>query len=274
MKKRWILALVMLLCVCLLTACQSDEVQRFNVKTSGDAAGQNQYQQQPGATQQSEPEEAYDPLSEEDDYLDDADYWQGSTAVPTMQITPAPTVRSEYAGATPVVIDPIDKPTATPVPPLNITYTVYDATKLGLSFEGPAGWTKDDSQEDTFMIQNPNAAVDYAATLTVRAEKVSSQYSTSQLETVIKGMLDAIGTAGFDTYSPSSTASRPLLGQKGIYANYTGTLDDGRKIAGRVHAACVDKVLYTVHITYPYAYRDAYIDQVFHHLRDTIKVTR
>ncbi len=269
MKKRWILALTLLLCACLLTACQSGEEQRFNVKTSN---GTTQAQKPAAAQQQSPAGNAdYDPLAEEDDF----GTWEAQVpAQPQYTNTPAPTIRSEYAGATPVVIDPIDKPTPTPVPPLTFAYQVYDATKLGLSFEGPVGWIKDDSASDTFIIQNPASGVDYYATLTIRAEKVSTQYSTAQLEDVIEGMLAALGNASFDEYDASSTASRTLLGQKGIYGNYTGTLNTGAKIGGRVHAACVDKVLYTVHISYPYAYRDTYIDQVFHHLRDTIKVTR
>ncbi|MBQ8201166.1 MAG: hypothetical protein IJZ74_05300 [Clostridia bacterium] len=276
MKKRLILAVTMLLCLVLLTACQSSEPQRFNVKsantgsTGGTANTQNQMQNSQTAAN----DDGYDPLAEEDSYEGDADYWGNMTAVPpAATATPAPTIRSEYAGATPVVIDPIDKPTPTPVPPLTFTYQTYDAVNIGLSFEGPTGWTTDDTNANTFIIQNPNAAMDYPATMTIRAEKVSSAYTNSQLKSVVEGMLDDIGSAGFDTYDQSSTASRTLLGKNGIYANYTGTLNDGRKIAGRVHAACVDKVLYTIHITYPYAYRDTYIDQVFHHLRDTIKIT-
>ncbi len=268
MKKRWILALMLVLCVCILAGCQGKETPRYNVKTAGDT----QQQSAPVTNVPAVNEEDYNPLVEEDSYTGDDNYWASITTAPPV-VTAAPTVRSEYAGATPVLIDPIDKPTPTPVPPLSFTYQVYDATKLGLSFEGPAGWTKDDSMADTFIIQNPDSSVDYYATLTIRNEKVSGKYSTKQLETVIEGMLDAIGTAGFDEYDPSSTASRNLLGQKGIYGNYTGTLTTGAKIAGRVHATCVDNVLYTIHITYPYAYRDTYIDNVFHHLRDTIKIT-
>ncbi len=274
--KKLILALTLLMCLCLLTACQSGTQQRYDVKSSN--GGTTAQTQQSTAAQTPAEEDNYDPLAEEDDY------WTAVTQVPPRATaTPAPTIRSEYAGATPVVIDPIDKPTPTPVPPLDFAYQVYDATKLGISFEGPVGWLKDDSASDTFIIQNPATGVDYYATLTIRAEKVNSNYSTSQLEQVVKNMLDAIGSgsfamdggmASFDEYDPSSTASRPLMGQKGIYGNYTGTLSTGAKIAGRVQAACVDKVLYTIHITYPYAYRDTYIDKVFHHLRDTIKVTR
>ena len=45
-------------------------------------------------------------------------------------------------------------------------------------------------------------------------------------------------------------------------------------MAGRVHATCVNKVLYTVHVSYPKAYTDTYKEQVYDHLRDTIMITQ
>lgn len=271
MKKRMFLALTMLLCLCVLAACDSSEPQKFSMGYS-DSSAQNQQSSQ--GNQPAANEDAYDPRMEEDYYSPENIYLPDPVTPPVATNTPAPTIRGEYAGATPVLLEPFDKPTPTPVPPLAaFTYKVYDATKLGLSFEGPVGWTEDASIENTFIIQNPNVNIDYAATMTLRAEEVSAAYSSKQLETVVKNMLEAIGTAGFDKYSPSQTAERALLGKTGVYANYNGTLNTGAKIAGRVHAVCVDKVLYTVHITYPAAYADEYIDQVFHHMRDTIKIT-
>lgn len=273
MKKQWFMALAMLLCLCLLTACQTSEPLRFDLKT----AGQDQQTQQTQQTQQSQaPQEEYDPLAEEDDYTGDPEYWQGQLETPvTAAPTVAPTIRSEYAGATPVPIDPIDMPTPTPVPPLGqFSYKTYDATKLGLSFEGPAGWLVDDSGANDYVIQNPASRI-YPATLTIHAEKVSTQYSESDLKTVVKGMLTAVGQSeGVEEYSPSSTASRTLLGAKGVYANYTAVMSDGQEVAGRVHATCVEKVLYTVHITYPKAYTEDYKEQVYDKLRDTIQITK
>ena len=269
MKKRLFLALAMLLCLCLLAACQTSEPEKFTVKT---AQTQQTVPNQPVV----EDEENYDPLAEEDDYSDDLDYWQGEIATPApVTATPAPTVRSDYAGATPVPLDPIDLPTPTAAPPLpQFSYKTYDATKLGLSFEGPTGWLVDDSAADTYVIQNPTAGI-YPATLTIHAEKVRSQYSESDLKTVIQNMLTAIGQSEeLAEYSPSSTDGRSLLGATGVYANYTGVMEDGSKIAGRVHAACVEKVLYTVHITYPREYTESYKEQVYDKLRHTIQITK
>ena len=165
MKKRLMLALMLLLCAMLLASC--GEKQKFDVLTSQNSGNQQTQQNQQPANAQDE----YDPRVEEDDYAGDDEWVEPYLPdQPVVTATPAPTVRSEYAGATPVVIDPIDKPTPTAVPKLGtLAYVGYDAKNLGLSFEGPAGWTKDDTASDTFIIQNPNARIDYPATLTLRA---------------------------------------------------------------------------------------------------------
>lgn len=268
MKKRLTLALMLLLCAALLCGCS--EKKKYDVGTPQNS-GNQQTQQNLGA----QTDDAYDPLEEEDDYLDNSEYWDKelpteATATPTT----APTMRSEYAGATPVVIDPIDKPTPTPVPALTVTYATYDATKLGLSFEGPAGWTLVQSDENAFILQNPNTRMDYAATLTLQAEKVTADYSASELKTRVNALLDSIETVGFETYSPSKTASRDLLGKSGVYANYTGTLLDGTKIAGRVHVVCVDKKLYTIHLSAPQAQWNDYKEMVYDHLRSTLAIVK
>lgn len=276
MKKQWIMALALLLCLCVLTACQTSEPERFTVKTADTSGSQAQQTQSSGAYV--EDGVTYDPLAEEDDYTADLDYLEGeiATAVPVVT-TPAPTVRGEFAGATPVPLNPIDLPTPTTAPTLPaFSYRTYDATKLGLSFEGPVGWTVDDSSSTQFTITNPTVARGlYQAQLTITAEKVNSQYTTTQLEEVVKNMLNALeGSDQLKSFSPSKLADRSLLGAKGRYANYTGVLTDGTEIAGRVHVTCVEKVLYTVHITYPKVYTESYKEQVYNKLRDTIQITK
>ena len=274
--KKSLLALLLCLCVALLAACQSSEPQRFDA-LSGNQNNQSAQNQPAGNTQVNEPagnidfdDGSYDPTSEEG--LGDFDL-PSLIDVPQEPVyTTAPTVHSQYAGATPVLIDPIDKPTPSPVPPLTFTYQVYDATNLGLSFQGPMGWVAEMPDDNTFIIYNPDPAMDYAATLTITAQAVDSDYSDSALKTYIQSMLSTIRYSGFSKFDGSNTAPRTLIGKSGIYANYTGTLN-GSEVAGRVHATCKDKVLYTVHITYPRAYTETYKEGVYDKLRDTIKIT-
>ncbi len=284
--KRIMLAALLALCVLALCACQSKEPQRFQVVTSttspqnlyGDAA--TDVPDNGGLTDNDTYSDfdngSYDPTSEEGNGLGE----DGMVTLPDVQgqtaatNSPAPTIRSEYAGATPVVIDPIDKPTPTPLPPLTFSYQVYDATKLHLSFEAPVGWEINDVSTDTYILTNPSTAVDYQASLTLRAVSVNSQYSENDMVKEVKGMLETIGSTGFTSFSPSNTATRTLLDKSGVYANYTGTLESGARVAGRVHVTCIDKVLYSVHVTYPQDYTTTYKEQVYDHLRSTIKITQ
>ena len=124
MKKRILLALALTLCLVVVCSCQSKNEQRFTVVTSTNPPAATQNLNLGASTPQWEEEPdydfddgSYDPASEENfgDFGDFAQDEDLRNQQPVM--TPAPTVRGEYAGATPVVIDPIDKPTPPPPPP-------------------------------------------------------------------------------------------------------------------------------------------------------------
>lgn len=272
MKKRMLLALSLILCLAVLCACQSKSPYTVVEKGSPNPGSQPTQNLNMTGSQTIETDApinfddgSYDPTSEEGLGADIPD-------APSM--SPVPTIKGEYAGATPVVIDPIDKPTPTVVPPISFTYQAYSATQLHLAFEAPVGWQVDES-EGTYVLFNPDPAMAYTASLTLTATNVSSQMTKKNLETQVESMLDSLKN-GVDikSFSPSRTASRNLMAQDGIYANYTAVLDNGEEIAGRVHATCLNKVLYTVHLTYPKAYRETYIDTVYDTLRKTMAVTQ
>jgi hypothetical protein len=180
-------------------------------------------------------------------------------------------MNSEYAGATPVLIDPIDKPTATPLPTLSFGYTTYEASTLHMTFDAPSGWLVEESS-DTFTLTNPDPSMDFAAQLIVRAVPVAKQYNKNDLTKEINGILSTIKEEGFKTFSPSKTAGRVFLNSDGIYANYNGTLESGVKMGGRVIAACVNKTLYILHVTFPQGYRDFYVSNVYDKFRHTVKL--
>ena len=107
MKKRMLLALTLICCAAVLCACQSGNGNGnlVVVSTNQPKATQNLNM---GSVETDTPapvEDNYDPLAEEGrgDDLGDLD---GAAAIP--MVTAVPTVRSAYAGATPVIIDPID----------------------------------------------------------------------------------------------------------------------------------------------------------------------
>ena len=75
----------------------------------------------------------YDPMAEEDvnTYVAGALYDEYGNTL--------------YAGATPIPLDPIDMPTATPRPSLTFSYGVANVDHLNISFEAPVGWVVDTS---------------------------------------------------------------------------------------------------------------------------------
>lgn len=179
-----------------------------------------------------------------------------------------------YAGSSPIPLDPVDAPSPTPRSALAFTYVPYDVTSLGLSFDGPAGWVADDSVSETYTLTEPEAQIKdgQLGIINIYAVPVNSNYNENSLTAEVKQRLSDIGATNFVTWKPSLTATRFLLGSQGVYANYSGTLADGIKVGGRIHASAVKNVLYCIQITYPLNFKDDYLN-IFAKVRETIKLT-
>ena len=266
--KKLTCALGLLLCLCLLAGCSGGDGtgKTFEVVTEPTQNTLGSLNATDTPTQA--PTSVPDPIAEE--IVPDL-----VTSIPDPVVfTDVPRMDSEYAGATPVVIDPIDKPTPTPLPALSFAaYQVYDATKLHLSFEAPAGWLINDEQDGIFVVTNPDTSVDYAASITVQVRSTATTYGTDDLKTEVKAMLSTLQSV-FASFSVSNTASRSLLGTDGIYADYTATMDDGTRVAGRVQAVAIGKSLYVVHFSWPRDYNETYKDTVYAQFRKTLQVTQ
>ena len=280
-KKKW-LCVVLVLCAVMLSACQQKETFSTEAPTNvpaADTQAQDLFSNAVVDSAESDFEDfdyddgSYDPSQEEDEDSEDLD--EGgmvSAGNAVSAVTMAPTMYSDYAGATPVLIDPIDKPTATPLPPITFTYSTYTASALHITFDGPTGWTVDDTQSDTYMLTDPDGRVDYAANMTLREVPVNRNYSKNDLNKEVKGMLDTLKSSGLKNFSPSNTATHSFLKSEGVYAAYTATTADGVKIAGRVMVACVNKNLYVLHTSYPQGYATEYKDGLFNKVRQTAKI--
>lgn len=273
MWKKRVLCLVLVLCAALvMTACKQKETfpttpqQPEEQVTAAPQNEQNIFGDTPVPQNIDFDDGSYDPTQEEGGNEEEI-----FLPVDAADATAAPTMQSEYAGATPVLIDPIDKPTPTPLPPLTFTYDKYEAKALGLSFEAPAGWLVDDSQPDTFTLTNPDPSMDYAAQLSIRLVPVSKNYNKNELIKEVKSTLDTLGSEGFRKFDRSNTAGRKFMNTDAIYANYTGTTTDGVKVAGRIIIACSNKTLYILHVSYPQGYTKTYVDNVYDKFRHTVK---
>jgi len=288
MWKKRMLCAVLVLCALALTACQQQERFDTTIPQTTEAPAAPAQQDLFGAGTPDFDDGSYDPSSEEGgdwEAVEDSDGWDsyGDTdpyeesdpfSDSDPDTTPAPTIQSEYAGATPLVIDPIDKPTPTPLPPLNLTFSTYAASALHMTFDGPAGWVADESNPDTFLLTNPDRGMDYAAFLSIRAIAVNKQYTVKELNKEAKGMLDTLkGSGEYSSFSPSSTAQRAFLGTTGVYANYKAVVKEtGAEIAGRFIVTCVDKTLYTLHVSYPRGYTEYYVENVYDKFRHSVKM--
>ena len=274
MWKKRIICLVLVLCAALvMTACKQKETfpttpqQPAELTTEEPQSEQNIFGDTPLPPQDIDFDDgSYDPTQEEGGSEEEI-ILPPENGEPTA----APTMQSEYAGATPVLIDPVDKPTPTPLPTLTFTYDKYEAKALGLSFEAPAGWLVDDSQPDTYILTNPDPSMDYAAQLSIRTVPVSKNYNKNELIKEVKNTLDTLGSEGFRKFERSNTAGRKFMNSDAIYANYTGTTTDNVKIAGRIIIACTNKTLYILHVSYPQGYTKTYVENVYDKFRHSVK---
>ena len=315
MWKKRILCLVLVICAAgVLTACQQQEREiypdeqpttapTFTPKpTDSEPVYENPDIQNPAADLSGNNAPDYDGLgyNPEDEEEDQAEELIISvTAAPA---TPAPIISSAYAGATPVVIDPIDKPTPTPVPKIeykDTDYMTYEAGELHLSFQGPAGWILDgptgwgegSDALDTYTLTNPDQDLDYAAQIKIRVVPVNKQYTTNELTKEVNATRDSVrsdlGFSSFDKYGTANynfikvrdgenkdgTPKYSFIKNKGVYTRFKGTLkSNGAKVAGRVIINCYNKSLYILVCTYPGGDLTEAFEDVYRKVRDTLIV--
>ena len=272
MKKK-IVCLALVLCAALLlTACGQqqesfpNQPKQDSTQTQQSNAVQIEVPAEPAQQQQVNFDDGtYDPASEE------GGQQEAVSSVPT----PTLCMQREYAGATPVRIDPIDKPTPTAVPTLTFTYAQYTASNLKLAFEGPAGWLPDESAQDTYVLSYPNPAMDYEAKIIIRSVNVGKDYTQKELIAEAKAQADALRATGeYKSFDPSDTAARFFIDGNGVYIAYKGTLNDTQEtgVAGRIIVNTVNKTLYILYVTYPRALADTFAENVYNKVRHSMKL--
>ncbi len=284
LKKKTICLALVLCCALVLTACAQQATYPNQPKQ--DSASQSSTEQQPvtvqadmSAASEAAPAQqinfnngSYDPASEEGGQSEQI----GDTAQNAPAVTNAPMMQSEFAGATPVKIDPVDKPTPTPLPKITFSYTTYNAPNLHLTFEGPAGWIADDLAADTYILTNPDPSMDYEAKAEIRTIAAGKDYTQKELVKEVKAQAEALqGTGSFQSFSASDTATRTFINGNGVYIAYKGTLNDGQEtgVAGRIIVNTVNKVLYVLHVSYPRGLADTFADGVYNKIRHSMKLT-
>lgn len=214
--------------------------------------------------------ENYDPSSEEsyEEPVEGFTPTQGESITTTVTEQPS----SQFAGATPILLNPIDV-TNPPKQALVFTYATYAATKLGLTFEAPAGYIVDDTAADVYILTQPENQVldNYRSQFTFEITTVNANYNKTNIRQDLRTRLSEMGQSGYQSWEPSNTAERTLLNAPGYYANYRGIQTDGTIVRGRVHMALLPgNKLLTVHLSNPAEYNSDY-NAVFTQLRNTLK---
>lgn len=264
MKKKLVLIALLMLCAFVLCACSAQDDNAGAGDVQNNNGGQVSPMDQQANNQNNVSDdlglpEGYDPASEEDDgyYFVDTKYDEAGNAV--------------YAGATPIPINPIDMPTATPRPELTFTYGEYTAAKLGLKFSAAVGYTVDDSQGDIYVLTEPASAVkdNYAATITLQIMPINNSYDLDDVKTDLKNYLLTEKTK-FEGWESYTAASKTLMGEKGYYNNYRGEMPDGTIVRGRVHMAIIgENELLVLHVSCPGWFNTSYM-KVYDQIRDTL----
>ena len=277
MLKKKILCLILVLCAALvLTACGQQQAAYPNQPRQDTGAAvqqqapiQEQVVAEAPAQQINFNDGSYDPASEEGGQSEQV---VAQSSAPTA----APVMQSEYAGATPVKIDPVDKPTPTPLPKLTFSYTTYNAANLHLTFEGPAGWMANDLAVDSYMLTNPDPSMDYEAKIEIRTIAAGKDYTQKELIKEVKAQADTLRSTGnFQSFDASDTAARFFIDGNGVYLAYKGVLNDGQEtgVAGRIIVNTVNKTLYVLHVSYPRGLADTFADGVYNKVRHSMKLT-
>ena len=295
MKRQWKIILCLVLVLAALSGCSdsgnSPQVYEEVTQYIGPSATNTPKPAQNNPSQQNEgsifannpynmdgdgftPEDA---LGEEDYFEaeDSGDVYDQPGSIFLGQGMDAGATRYPYAGSTPIPLDPVDMPPPTARAPLVFAFVPYNISSLGLTFEGPAGWYPDESVTEQFTLSEPENQVkdNQQCVIKINASLVNSNYSETNLKTEVLERLKTISATNFEVWSPSLTATRHLMGGKGVYANYSGTLANGVKVGGRVHFTCIDKVLYSIEIVFPLAYKEDYLE-VFSQMRLTVKIAK
>lgn len=277
--KKIILVAMLAISVLIFVSCGTDTGESFPQASSPSQLTQPTPAPQQDAAQPVIPDYdsgEYDPSSEGDPFGDD--YFGEDTAYATATPAPSPVViNSQYAGATPLAIDPIDKPTPTAAPSVTLSssdFTTYDATRLRISFDAPSGWDVDDSNANTFILTNPDPRMAYHGQIMMTVTSVSTSYSENDLKREVRNVRDSI-KGSYNDFNPSNTASRTLFDAKGIYLDFTGTLKGTEvQVWGRIQAVCVNRNLVIVQITGPREYRALYKDTIYPKFRSSVRFTR
>lgn len=182
--------------------------------------------------------------------------------------------------ATPVAVDPIDKPTPTPAPTPDYMYDTYTSSSMGISFSIPYSWLLNPStnQETTLQFVEPKSEMmepdGYQTRLTIERFSAGLNQTAADARTRLESVLTEL-EGMFTTFKANDIATTSIGGASGYYCYYRATYNDGTKeysMRGRVAVVAHDKELIQIRLTTPSNWF-SYYNHVYRQLRATFKFT-
>ena len=182
--------------------------------------------------------------------------------------------------ATPVAVDPIDKPTPLPAPTPNYMYETYTSDSMGISFSIPYSWLLNPStnQDTTLQFVEPKSEMmepdGYQTRLTIERFSAGLNQTAADARTRLESVLTEL-EGMFTTFKANDIATASIGGASGYYCYYRATYNDGTKeysMRGRVAVVAHDKELIQIRLTTPSNWF-SYYNHVYRQLRATFKFT-
>ena len=176
--------------------------------------------------------------------------------------------------ATPVAVDPIDKPTPTPAPTPNYIYEEYVNEQMGVSFYVPYTWllNPNTNLETTVQFVEPKHEMmepdGYQTRITIEKINMGLEQTASDARSQLESSLSALEQT-FTSFTAGNIASASIGKANGYYCYYKAEYNDGYKdyvMNGRIIIVAHGKALYQVRITTPRAWY-SYYEYVFRKVR-------
>ena len=161
--------------------------------------------------------------------------------------------------ATPVAVDPIDKPTPTPAPTPNFIYDTYTNDAMGVSFSIPYTWLLNPNTNHATTVQfvEPKREMmdpdGYQTRITVEKINMGLSQTASDAKSQLETTLDELA-ASFTSFTPGNIDSGNFGGANGYYCYYKAEYNDGMKnyeMNGRIIMVAHEKALYQIRLTTP-----------------------
>ena len=173
--------------------------------------------------------------------------------------------------ATPVAVDPIDKPTPTPAPTPNFVYETYENPAMGVSFSNP-----NTNQTTTVQFVEPKSEMmepgGYQTRITIEKYNMGLDQTATDARSRLESVLEEIAPS-FTTFTPGNIDSGDFGDGKGYYCYYRAEYNNGTKnyeMNGRVIVVAHNKALYQIRLTTPRNWY-SYYNYLWRKVRSTIE---